>query len=285
MDNLTVRPMRREELDIAVEWAAREGWNPGLRDAEAFWAADPKGFFVAEAAGRMVGTGSMVSYGGDFGFIGFFIVEPDYRHAGIGFPHLGNALLAQAGERLKPGAPVGIDGVFAAQQAYARYGFVFSHRNLRMAGTGRSSPPAGCLSELSRVPFSEVEACDKRHFGYARRAFLERWIEPEGGLALGAVHQGELRGYGVVRPCREGYKIGPLFADDADAAEDLYCALSDRACGKPVYLDIPENNPAARALAERHGLREIFGCTRMYYGRAPELPWENIYGVTSFELG
>ncbi|MGE9291980.1 MAG: GNAT family N-acetyltransferase, partial [Puniceicoccales bacterium] len=185
MDKLTVRPMLRDELETAVEWAAREGWNPGLRDADVFWETDPEGFLAAEVGGRMVGCGSMVSYDGDYGFVGFFIVEPGRRHEGIGFPHLGGALLESARKRLKPSAPVGIDGVFAAQEAYARYGFVFSHRNLRMAGIGQAATPAGYLSELSCVPFSEVEACDFRHFGFSRRRFLERWIKPAGGLALG----------------------------------------------------------------------------------------------------
>lgn len=40
-----IKTMTREELDIAVEWAAREGWNPGVHDADAFYAADPNGFF------------------------------------------------------------------------------------------------------------------------------------------------------------------------------------------------------------------------------------------------
>ena len=43
---LTCRPMRRPELDLALDWAAAEGWNPGLRDADAFWAADPEGFWL-----------------------------------------------------------------------------------------------------------------------------------------------------------------------------------------------------------------------------------------------
>lgn len=29
-DRITIRKMSKEELDLAVEWAAREGWNPGL---------------------------------------------------------------------------------------------------------------------------------------------------------------------------------------------------------------------------------------------------------------
>ena len=49
---LVVRVMSRDEVDIAVDWAAGEGWNPGLADAECFHAADADGFLVATVAGE-----------------------------------------------------------------------------------------------------------------------------------------------------------------------------------------------------------------------------------------
>jgi hypothetical protein len=36
-----IKTMSRKELDIAVDWARQEGWNPGLYDADAFYAQDP----------------------------------------------------------------------------------------------------------------------------------------------------------------------------------------------------------------------------------------------------
>jgi hypothetical protein len=36
----TIRPMKRQELDTLLDWAAQEGWNPGLHDAEIFWHTD-----------------------------------------------------------------------------------------------------------------------------------------------------------------------------------------------------------------------------------------------------
>jgi hypothetical protein len=32
-NDMNIRRMTRGELDTLVEWAAREGWNPGLDDA------------------------------------------------------------------------------------------------------------------------------------------------------------------------------------------------------------------------------------------------------------
>ena len=87
------------------------------------------------------------------------------------------------------------------------------------------------------------------------------------------------------RPCRRGFKIGPLFAADAAVAEDLFRGLADHAAGAPLVLDVPEGNAAAMDLARRHGMREVYGCARMYLGPPPDLPDHEVFGVTTFELG
>jgi hypothetical protein len=43
---LDIRPMTEADLAIAVDWAAAEGWNPGLGDAAPFRAEDPQGFLM-----------------------------------------------------------------------------------------------------------------------------------------------------------------------------------------------------------------------------------------------
>ena len=278
------RKATRAELDKAVEWAAKEGWNPGLCDADAFWETDPDGFVCAVEGKDVIATGSIVSYSGEFGFMGFFIVKPELRGQGIGrafWTWRRDTLLA----RLKPGAAIGMDGVFDMQPFYARGGFEFSHRNLRMEGIGRTANLDDSLCRLSELPFAKVAEFDRRHFGFAREAFLRRWIEPPGGRAFGFVEDDNLKGMGVIRPCREGYKIGPLFADSARVAHKVFSALSSQMAGRKIFLDVPENNPAALALASRNDLTEVFGCARMYHGPAPSLPWGDIYGVTTFELG
>lgn len=280
----TFRKATRSELDLAVSWAASEGWNPGRNDAEVFWQTDPEGFVCIEQEGQVIGTGSIVSYGGKFGFMGFFIVREDFRGQGIG-RDFWNWRRDRLFSRLDPGAAIGMDGVFAMQDFYSKGGFHFSHRNLRMQGTAGSFAPDPKLVPLTELPFDMVTACDRLHFGFARDTFLKTWIQPDGGASLGLVENGVLVAMGVVRPCLTGYKIGPLFADSAGSAKIIFEGLSNCATGKPIFLDTPENNPGALALATRYGLEEVFGCARMYYGNAPELPWQNIYGITTFELG
>jgi GNAT superfamily N-acetyltransferase len=286
---LAIRNMTRPEVDELVAWAAREGWNPGLHDADLFRATDPAAFIAADLDGDLIGGGAITSYDGEFGFMGFFIVRPEYRGRG-----LGNALWHARRERLlarlRPGASIGLDGVFAMQDYYAAGGFVFSHRNMRFRADIPERPAAPGVDDpeivpLAAVPFDQVLAYDRTCFPAQRASFLRAWISQQEGLALGCRRDGKLSGYGVVRRCREGCKIGPLFANDVRAAKALYTQLSRFAAGGPLYLDAPENNPAAIELVREYRMTEIFGCARMYLGAPPAIAHERVFGVTTFELG
>ena len=82
--NYTIHTMTREQLDIAVEWAAAEGWNPGLHDADCYYAADPNGFLMGFLDEEPIASISVVKYDDSFGFLGFYIVKPEYRGQGYG---------------------------------------------------------------------------------------------------------------------------------------------------------------------------------------------------------
>jgi len=280
MDNdVVIREMSRPELDVAVEWAAREGWNPGLDDAGAFYAADPGGCLVAEHEGEVLGTISAVRYGADYGFVGFYIVRPDLR----GHRH-GLLLAERALERLAE-RRIGIDGVLNKQRQYAKFfGFEFAYRNIRFGGVVQGGAPAGDLTDVRSVSFAGIAAYDRRFFPAARENFLRAWLAMPHAAGYACVRDG-VRGYGVIRECRQGFKIGPLFADDAEIAGNLFAALCAHAGGQPVHLDVPEVNDAAMALAAHHGMKEVFATARMYRGGIPELPLDGIFGVTTFELG
>ncbi len=281
---LLLRNMQREELDVLVEWAAGEGWNPGLHDADIFWATDSRGFIAAELDGELVGGGSIVSYNRQYGFMGFFIIHPRHRGRGLG-NRLWHGRLNRLITRLDQPAVIGMDGVFDMQPYYAKGGFRFFGRDLRYQGEGQAFSVMDNVVALSELPFDVVDAYDQAHFPAQRSEFLELWINYPGSHARAVIREGELAGFAVLRPCRSGFKIGPLFAADFDAAKCLYQALSTQVPGEPVFLDIPEDNTAALSLVTEQGMTEVFGCAKMYYGSAPALPINEIFGVTTFELG
>jgi len=288
-DELYIRNMTRTEVDTLVDWAAQEGWNPGLHDADVFWATDPDAFIAADLNGKLIGGGAITSYNGEFGFMGFFIVRPEYRGRGFGNT-LWHTRRRRLLDRLRPGASIGMDGVFDMQNYYAKGGFTFSHRTMRFRTEVTAQPTSAPNDDtrivpLDAVPFEQLLNYDRTCFPAFRPNFLKAWIAQPDAVALGSLDDGQLNGYGVVRRCRDGYKIGPLFADNSDVAEALYAHLARFAAGGPLFLDAPENNPAAMAFLQRQQMVDVFGCARMYLGPAPDLAHERIFGVTTFELG
>lgn len=279
-DMWRVRSLRLDEVELALDWAAAEGWNPGLADARAFHAADPEGFLVGEVAGEPVATISAVRYGSDFGFIGFYIVKPGRRGQGWGWRLWRTAMEGLAGRN------VALDGVVAQQDNYRKSGFRLAWRNIRQVGVTGGLPGKLPVVSLSELPFADVCACDRLNFPEAREAFLREWIIQPRALALGIPGRQALAAMGVVRPCRSGWKVGPLYADSPELARDLLRTLiASLPPGEAFYLDTPETNPHALALAREEGMTPCFETARMYTGPVPQLDPGRFYGVTSFELG
>src|SRR6266480_5644698 len=141
MNGLRIRPMRPDEISIAVNWAAAEGWNPGFADDACFAAADPEGFFIGELEGTPAATVSCINYGASFSFLGFYIVRGDLRGRGYGL-RIWNAAIAHARPRT-----IGLDGVVAQQGNYRKSGFQLAYANIRYGGSVAPlpAPPAGIV--------------------------------------------------------------------------------------------------------------------------------------------
>jgi GNAT superfamily N-acetyltransferase len=277
---LDIRVMAAADVVTALDWAKAEGWNPGHQDAALFQAADPGGFLMAFVEDRPAASISVVRYGAGHGFLGLYIAAPAFRGRGIGWQ------LWQRGMAHLEGRVVGLDGVVAQQANYAKSGFAIAHRNIRFQGVPVHARPVqgkGDVAAMSGLLLPAVMAYDRAGFGAQRDSFITSWLAAHTARLL--VRDQRIAGYGVIRPCTEGHKIGPLFADDEAAAETLFQALAATVPGSRITLDCPEPNRAACALAQRHGLQPVFETARMYRGPAPLLPLERIFGITTFELG
>ena len=241
---------------------------------------DPLGFLIGELGGEPAATISCVNYDARFAFLGFYIVRPDLRGCGYGL-RIWNAAVAHAGART-----IGLDGVVAQQGNYRKSGFTLAYANIRYGGmvAPAGTPPADVVP-LKDVPFETTEADDATVFPAPRRAFLHAWLETQGHVGRALVRDGRLAGWGVVRPCLTGHKIGPLVADGRAAAEAVFAALTAAIGGGEVFLDVPSVNGDAVALAQGQGLAPVFETARMYTGPIRPLRVDRVFGVTTFELG
>lgn len=276
-----IRRMTRGDLSIAISWADREGWNPGLFDLEPIHLVDPEGFLMGWLGERPVASVACVRYSHNHGFIGLYIVEPSLRRLG-----LGRALWRAAMDHVE-GCVVGLDGVVAQQDNYRRGGFELAWYNTRYRGSGFDAVAQDRrVVSLSSLPFERLVAYDAAFHPVPRPAFLRAWIQMPQSHSLGWWEGGELRGYGVVRACREGYKLAPLCADTPAIAEALFevlCARVPRV--EPVFMDVPECNVQASRLALAQGMEATFPTARMYRGPAPQLALSRLYGLTTLEVG
>lgn len=271
-----IRSLTPGEVGTLVGWAADEGWNPGLGDAEAFLAADPEGFLGAFVDGEMAAGISAVAYGRRFGFIGLYICRPDMRGRGHG------KAVWDAGMARLAGRTVGLDGVPGQQANYRSMGFAKAYGTVRMSGIPAPASVDGVVP-VSVEMLPEVAALDRRCFPEPRDEFLSVWLAPP-RIAVAEVGEGRVRGYGVLRQCVEGHKVGPLFAQDAEVAGRLLSALA-RHAGGPIQIDVPESQDGFIAALGDAGLLPGFSTARMYRGKPPRIDPSAVFGVTSLELG
>ena len=93
---------------------------------------------------------------------------------------------------------------------------------------------------------------DVKGFGAARTNFLGAWLSLYGGVVSHHGETGAVNGYGVIREADIGYRVGPLFADNADIAHEVLQGLLARVpAGSRVFIDVPE---MADALPVKAGL-------------------------------
>jgi ribosomal protein S18 acetylase RimI-like enzyme len=275
---MELRTMTRDELDVAIEWAAKEGWNPGLDDAQVFFDSDPEGFFVACDNGRMAAAISVVNHTDDFAFLGLYICAPEFRGQGIGYA-LWQHALEHAGNRT-----VGLDGVEAQQENYKKSGFVLTGRTERYAGTltQKGAPEAEPVRASEIEELIELEAYAN---GFRKSAFLRPWLTDSETRKTLVLHRGgQPAGFVTVRRCREGYKIGPLVAPDKDAASALLSSAASITKGETTMIDIPQDSVGLHELCKSQGMEVSFRTARMYRGNPPEGSAME-YAVSTLELG
>ncbi len=283
-ENLTLKKLDKNGLKTLVNWAKNEGWNPGEHDVDVFWETDPEGYYGFYSDNKLIAGGAVVSYNGAFGFMGLFIVHPDYRGQGVGEKlwYLRRNLLIQ---RLNKDATIGMDGVVDMQGFYKKGGFNIAFKDERYECIGKEMIVSDNITTIKTEDFEALSGYDLKCFGYDRTAFLKHWITIPNSKCFKFSENNEFKGYAFIRKVNTGFKIGPLFADNNHVAEALYQACLNSAIGESVYIDIPVINDGAVNLVKKYNAKYTFECARMYYGNTPKNAIDKVYGITTFELG
>jgi GNAT superfamily N-acetyltransferase len=273
-----IRQLSLADVAELLLWAKAEGWNPGVDDAVPFHAADPAGFLGAFVDGRMAAGISAVASGPEFGFIGLYICHPDFRGQGYG-RKVWDAGMTYLGSRT-----VGLDGVPAQQENYRRMGFEPAYRTWRYSGRFMPMRADPAVVAIGADLLPAVSQFDRLHYPGPRAAFLTAWLDAP-RIARATLRDGRVIGYGVMRKCHQGYKIGPLFAESEDVAVSIFVALCACSNGGTISIDVPETAAGFSTYLDELAFEKGFDTTRMYRGPVPAIEQSGVFGITTLELG
>ena len=252
-----IRVLTASEVETLVDWAAGEGWNPGSTMLRRSMRRTRKGFSAHSWAARWSPESpqspmAMLSVSSaSTSAIRSFAARATARRCGT------------PAWRGLAGRPIGLDGVDQQVANYARMGFSPAYRTIRHSGrlSGASVHPT--IQPIGSDLAAEVEALDRRFFPAPRRSFLDHWLKPP-HVALAAMRDGAVVGYAVARQCRQGWKVGPVFAMDEADARNLLSGLAASIGDVEIHVDVPEPAREFSAFLVQAGFVPGFVTTRMY---------------------
>ena len=267
MNDIIVRPMTEADLPGACELRRLAGWNQTPEDWRRMLSLEPDGCFVALQDGEVVGTVTATTYGQALAWIGMMLVHPERRRQGIG-----RRLMLQALEYLRGcGVPtIKLDATPAGYPLYEQLGFVSEWTLTRWnrPAEGQTPFPESVLADtraLNDADWRAVDALDAAAFG-TPRARLVRSFVPHNRAALVWPAQGPVAGWGLLRPGANADYLGPLVCSGSEGLLALATALLRTAENRSVFWDVPDQNEAAKAMAQRFGFETVRPLTRMRLG-------------------
>jgi predicted N-acetyltransferase YhbS len=277
-----IRLMSTVDLPACDGLRAEAGWNQTVADWQRFLDLSPRGCFVAELNGVVVGTVTTVSYGRELGWVGMLLVDTGTRRRGIGEALLRAALNYLQNEQVRC---VKLDATPLGQGMYRKLGFQDEWGLTRFEGRDfeRCAQDDG-VREFHAADLPAVVELDAKAFGVTRPELIGALCAP--ARVVIAARSGEVEGFGLLRAGVTADYIGPMVAKRVDCAAAIARELV-RFCGeKPIYWDVPESNAEGVRLAEEMGFVPQRTLVRMFLGEESRSGIvTNYFGIADPSLG
>ena len=274
--------MTQDTAEEVWLWAKEEGWNPGKSDWQIFPLVHPDGCFVGVLNRKIISSITAIQYDGKYGFIGMYIVEPEYRGQGYGiyiWEHAMDYLIKDVGVEC-----IGLDGVLEEEKTYQKSGFISAYKTIRYKYDIQKLYSSTC-EEIKKNQFDQIAEYDLNITKIHRNQLISGLLWDSNTISCVAFTNNLLSGFAIARPSYEWFKIGPCFADSAKIAKQLLKTIFKRLKDQIASIDVPENNSSAISLVKSYGMKAGFACIRMYTGEKYHQDIQYVFGNTSFEIG
>lgn len=272
------------------QWCIDEGWNLGLYDSDTYYKIDPQGHFILKND-EAIASLSLIKHSATFFTLGPFIVKNKYRRQGAG-----EALWKFAMTRMNeehPHALIVLYAVSAQVNRYKKLGFMPIIENQRWyinSSTGFHSFLSSNCRPLTVELIPAVSLYNQLHYFTSRELlFTDMLKKPEvNGLVF--MDDNTIKGFGMIRRCIRGFRIGALVADTKEITQSLISGLLNFCNEEQVFIDVPDCNLQGLACMnsfnairkpEEDTITMIKGTQRLNHIKN----WEQHYGLFSLEIG
>ena len=273
-DGVVLRPLLATDLEAAHALSLRVHWPHRLADWQLSFQFGSG--LAAERDGELVGTALSWRWGAGHATIGLVIVDPRCQGRRIGY-RLMEALLADL-----PGRSVLLHATTDGRGLYERLGFVRTGEVRQHQGTALPAPLVALEAGWRLRPSSQNDTAalatlDAQARGMPRTALITALQSNVDTVVLD--HDGQARGFAMLRRFGRGLSLGPVVAPDADGAKALIAHLVGLNAGKFVRIDVDFDSGLTEWL-ETLGLLRVDAPTVMVRGAVPA----SVDGVKGFAL-
>jgi GNAT superfamily N-acetyltransferase len=287
---MTVTLMQPADFKEINQWCIDEGWNIGIYDSEIYYKIDPMHHYIAKTNERVASL-SIIKHSPTFFTLGPFIVHKSYRGQGVG-EALWNEAMTQIIKEY-PDAHIALYAVSEQVERYKKADFIpvltIQRWHLDSNKSLSTSISHQCTTITNKLIPSVGRYYQNHYVTNRDLLFNELLLKPEtNGLVF--MDDNVIKGFGFIRPCVRGFRIGALVADTPEIAQILIAGLLVFAQSAPVFIDVPDSNP------------HTIGCMNAFHAvRAPQedtimmikgtgyssylKKWEQHYGLFSLEIG
>lgn len=259
---MNLRLMTMADIPAGMRLKEVAGWNQTPADWQRFLNWSPRGCFVAESGGRVVGTATTITYGRKVSWIGMVLVDPDYRGQGIGTRLLAKTLEYLDAQRVPS---IKLDATPEGRPIYEKLGFVSEYDIERWVL--RRSPPTEISNRKPAKPnLYGILKLDPAIFGADRAGLLCSLDREAPAFTLEIGGRGTLQGYALGRQGSRADHLGPWVARDESTARQLLEEFLRRSSRETLFVDCLKSNPFARALVSARAFEFARPLTRMVRG-------------------
>lgn len=270
-----------DDIEAGMRLSTQAGWNQVATDWERFIDLSPNGCFAGRVDGQVVATTCLVTYE-DVTWIGMVLVDEAHRCNGYGtalFEHALNSVREDS--RME----IGLDATEDGASIYRQSGFQVVSPIERWSGTLKSGDSGDAATVLPPSEADAIYTLDQQAVGIDRSHLLERLLSEVGTSALGIREDGQLTGYGILRPGRKCPQLGPIIVSDPTDLILLLNGTSTVLSDPTIIVDIFPNAETTEIL-ESYGLSKQRELVRMsHQSDRPLLNGPTIHGAVDFAWG